>query len=61
MWYNLTAPGSFSDEKYDVEEKEHLLWKIANIVHFLSEGLTQQNIIVPLKTYIVHKLFKFLS
>ena len=29
----------FSDEKYDVEEKEHLLWKRANIVAFSSRKL----------------------
>ena len=37
MWYNFfTAPGSLSDEKNDVEYKEHLLWNIANIVAFSS-------------------------
>ena len=32
----FTVPGSFSDEKYDVEKKEHLLWRIENIVAFSS-------------------------
>ena len=36
MQIQNTAPGSFSNEKYDVEKKEHLSWKIANIVAFSS-------------------------
>ena len=27
----------FSDEKYDIEKKDHLFWKIANIVAFSSK------------------------
>ena len=41
----LTAPGSFSDEKYYIEKKTPLMLEIANIVEFLIQNLTQQDIV----------------
>ena len=57
MWYNFYCAWIFSDEKYDVEKKEHLLWKIANIVAFSSRrpSATKYS---PFRTCIVHKTLK---
>ena len=54
----FTAHGAFSDEKYDIKWKEHLLWNIANIVAFSSRKPYTTKKIVPLKTCIVHKTFQ---
>ena len=44
----FTAPGSFSDEKYYIEKNTHLMLELANIVAFLLQNFTQQDII-PLR------------
>ena len=50
-------PGSFSDEKYDVEKKTYLIWKIANIVASSSTKPYAANYTVESYTYLWGTMF----